>query len=123
MAGRLGCRFPVYSAADSDFNYDYNLAFHRDQLEGGTTVYNYEVQSWRLPDAPGVSVFAKGEHGGVFHTYSTYARGIDTLNNAFQYRELVPKGRNEERLTFSPEEAPFRGYAALNQRLRAADPG
>ena len=84
-----------------EFNYDYSVAFHQDQLEGGASVYNYGGQSWRLPDAPGVSVFAKGDHGSVFHTYSAHARGIDTLNNAFQYLDLVPKGRNEEGLTFS----------------------
>jgi predicted dithiol-disulfide oxidoreductase (DUF899 family) len=50
---------------------------------------------------PGVSVFARGLDGKVFHTYSCYSRGLDTLNNAFQYLDLVPKGRNEDRLEYS----------------------
>jgi predicted dithiol-disulfide oxidoreductase (DUF899 family) len=72
------------------------------------SAYNYRSAcEWRLPDAPGVSVFAKGPDGKVFHTYSCYSRGLDMLNNAFQYLDLVPKGRNEDGLEFSADDNVF----------------
>jgi predicted dithiol-disulfide oxidoreductase (DUF899 family) len=54
-----------------------------------------------MTDREGVSVFYKDAGGTVFHTYSTYARGIDFLNCAYNYIDLVPKGRDEERLRFT----------------------
>jgi predicted dithiol-disulfide oxidoreductase (DUF899 family) len=48
-----------------------------------------------MEDREGISVFARDERGGVFHTYSTYARGIDMMNAAYQFLDLVPKGRDE----------------------------
>jgi predicted dithiol-disulfide oxidoreductase (DUF899 family) len=51
-----------------------------------------------MPDKPGFSVFFKDEKGSIFHTYSTYARGIDPMNVAFQLLDLVPKGRDEKGL-------------------------
>ena len=47
------------------------------------------------PEGPGVSVFLKDEAGRIFHTYSTYARGLDMVNAAYHYLDLVPKGRDE----------------------------
>jgi predicted dithiol-disulfide oxidoreductase (DUF899 family) len=52
-----------------------------------------------MPDKPGFSVFSKDAAGGIFHTYSTYARGLDPMNVAFQLLDLVPKGRDEEGLS------------------------
>jgi predicted dithiol-disulfide oxidoreductase (DUF899 family) len=99
-AKRMGWTFPVLSSASTDFNFDYHVSFTPEQLESGRAEYNYTEYGWRMPDAPGVSVFARGPDGGVFHTYSCYARGLDTLNTAFQYLDLVPKGRNEDGLPF-----------------------
>jgi len=99
-AKRAGWTFPMVSSAETDFNLDYHVWFRPEDIENGTIDYNYGDQH-PLPDAPGVSVFAKGPDGKAFHTYSTYGRGIDTLNEAFQYLDLVPKGRNEEGLDFS----------------------
>jgi predicted dithiol-disulfide oxidoreductase (DUF899 family) len=99
-AKRAGWTFPMVSSAETDFNLDYHVWFRPEDIENGTIDYNYGDQH-PLPDAPGVSVFAKGPDGKAFHTYSTYGRGIDTLNDAFQYLDLVPKGRNEEGLDFS----------------------
>jgi predicted dithiol-disulfide oxidoreductase (DUF899 family) len=101
-AERARWTFPMVSSARSDFNVDYHVSFHSEDIENGTMDYNYGDQFPR-DDAPGVSVFAKGPDGTVFHTYSTYGRGIDTLNDAFQYLDLVPKGRNEDGLNFSLE--------------------
>jgi predicted dithiol-disulfide oxidoreductase (DUF899 family) len=48
-----------------------------------------------MPELPGISVFFKDVEGNVFHTYSCYARGLDMLNTAYHYLDLVPKGRDE----------------------------
>jgi predicted dithiol-disulfide oxidoreductase (DUF899 family) len=98
-ANRARWTFPLVSSADSDFNFDYNVSFRPEDIESKAMNYNYGDQ-FPLPNAPGVSVFAKGSDGTLFHTYSTYGRGIDTLNDAFQYLDLVPKGRNEDGLDY-----------------------
>jgi predicted dithiol-disulfide oxidoreductase (DUF899 family) len=92
---RMGWTFPWLAAGESDFNFDYCVSFTpEEQANGG--VYNYVEQSSLLPDREGVSVFFKDEAGAIFHTYSAYARGIDLLNAAYNYIDLVPKGRDEE---------------------------
>jgi predicted dithiol-disulfide oxidoreductase (DUF899 family) len=101
FAQRMGWTFPLLSSANTDFSFDLGVAFRPEELENGEATYNYGTYEFPLPDAPGVSVFAKTPDGKVFHTYSCYARGLDTLNNAFQYLDLVPKGRNEDGLDFS----------------------
>jgi predicted dithiol-disulfide oxidoreductase (DUF899 family) len=52
-------------------------------------------------EAPGISVFYKDENGAVYHTYSCYARGLDMMNTAYHYLDLVPKGRDEAGLDFT----------------------
>ena len=94
-ARRMGWSFTWVSSAGSDFNYDFDVSFRPEDLESGKAVYNYEPLSLKEQDLPGVSVFAKDGQGAVFHTYSAFARGIDALNAAYQYLDLVPKGRDE----------------------------
>ena len=89
---RMGWSFEWASSGENDFNYDYGVSFVPEDLE--RTVYNYGSLSPRGPDREGMSVFAR-ENGDVFHTYSSYARGIDLLNAAYNYLDLVPKGRDE----------------------------
>lgn len=101
FAQRMGWTFPLLSSANTDFNFDFDVAFRPEELETGEALYNYAPYEWSMPETPGVSVFAKGPDGTVFHTYSCYSRGLDTLNNAFQYLDLVPKGRNEDGLEYS----------------------
>ena len=91
---RLGWSFPWYSSGGSDFNLDFGVSF-RPGSES-EPVYNYGTSSPGLSDREGVSVFATDGAGTVFHTYSAYARGIDLLNTAYNYIDLVPKGRDEE---------------------------
>jgi predicted dithiol-disulfide oxidoreductase (DUF899 family) len=57
--------------------------------------YNFSIQDPLSPEREGVSVFYKDRAGRIFHTYSAYARGIDMLNVAYHYLDLVPKGRDE----------------------------
>jgi predicted dithiol-disulfide oxidoreductase (DUF899 family) len=94
-ARRFGWTFPWVSSAPSDFNYDFHVSFRPEELESRKAVYNYEPIRYLRSDLPGVSVFARDERGDVFHTYSAFARGIDPLNVAYQYLDLVPKGRDE----------------------------
>jgi len=91
---RMGWTFPWYSSADSDFNFDYGVSFTPEQLSAGTVEYNYRLVPWSLSEAPGISVFLK-DGGRIYHTYSTYERGLDMLNVAYHYMDLVPKGRDE----------------------------
>lgn len=95
FAARMGWSFKWVSSANSDFNYDYQASFRAEDLSNGSTVYNYEKYGDSMPDKPGFSVFFKDGAGDMFHTYSTYARGIDPMNVAFQLLDLVPKGRDE----------------------------
>jgi len=92
---RMGWTFPWVSSGDGDFNFDYGVSFTADELAAQKAVYNYTVQRPFASEGPGVSVFYKDAAGQVFHTYSTYARGLDMLNVAYHYLDIVPKGRDE----------------------------
>ncbi len=91
---RMGWSFKWLSSAGTDFNHDYGVSFEPDETDD--RVYNFGTIAPGLADREGMSVFAKGEDGRLFRTYSTYARGIDMLNAAYNYIDLVPKGRDEE---------------------------
>src|SRR5207249_4206950 len=92
---RMDWTFPWYSSAGSDFNFDYRVSFTEAELAAGKVDYNFRAESWSGTEAPGISVFLKDEDGRIYHTYSTYARGLDMLNVAYHYMDLVPKGRDE----------------------------
>ena len=91
---RMGWSFRWVSAGETDFNYDFGVAFSSGQVASRAHVYNYGSEPG-FEDREGISVFARDERGRVFHTYSTYARGIDMMNGAYQFLDLVPKGRDE----------------------------
>jgi predicted dithiol-disulfide oxidoreductase (DUF899 family) len=93
---RMGWGFPWLSSAGSDFNFDYRVSFTEDELAAGKVDYNYRLNPFSMSEAPGASVFLKDGEGRIFHTYSTYARGLDMLNVAYHYMDLVPKGRDED---------------------------
>jgi predicted dithiol-disulfide oxidoreductase (DUF899 family) len=92
---RMGWDFKWFSSYDTDFNYDYHVSFTQEELAKNQAYYNYIAQASPSPELQGVSVFFKDSGGRVFHTYSTYSRGIDMLNAAYNYLDLVPKGRDE----------------------------
>ncbi|HEX7935395.1 MAG TPA: DUF899 domain-containing protein [Paraburkholderia sp.] len=115
---RMGWTFPWASSAGSDFNFDFNISFTEEQQREGTVDYNYQRgrhamdavpapepvaqfaatcgtdASTYARDRPGLSAFAI-EDGVVYHTYSTYARGLDGLWGMYQWLDRAPKGRNE----------------------------
>jgi predicted dithiol-disulfide oxidoreductase (DUF899 family) len=118
---RMGWTFPWASSRDSDFNFDFNVAHTAQMEQDGTAKYNFRP-SGPLPkpapepvalnaascgtdadtylhDLPGMSAFVL-EDGIVYHTYSTYARGLDGLWGMYQWLDRAPKGRNEEGIWF-----------------------
>lgn len=98
---RMGWRFKWVSSAKSDFNSDFHVSYDKDELEKGEVYYNYKMQKFPVEEASGVSVFITNKAGDVFHTYSCYARGLDILIGAYNYLDLVPKGRDEDDLSFT----------------------
>jgi predicted dithiol-disulfide oxidoreductase (DUF899 family) len=98
---RMGWSFPWVSSEGSDFNFDYQASFTPEQLAAGQAYYNYRIQPNTVSDQVGISVFARNERGEMFHTYSCYSRGVDMLNGAYHYLDLVPKGRDEDDLKFT----------------------
>ena len=95
---RMGWDFKWVSSFGSDFNYDYHVSFTPDEMEKREMVYNFRIGTFPSTEAPGISVFYKNQQGDIFHTYSCYARGLDMLNGAYHYMDLVPKGRDEDAL-------------------------
>jgi len=92
---RMGWRFKWLSSHGNDFNFDYHVSFTEEDEKKNEVCYNYTTQEFISDELPGLSVFYKDEHGDVFHTYSTYARGLDILVGAYNFLDLTPKGRNE----------------------------
>jgi predicted dithiol-disulfide oxidoreductase (DUF899 family) len=92
---RMGWDFKWVSSSGTDFNFDYRVSFTADDLEKKDAVYNFKTIRPGMPEREGASVFYMNPEGRVFHTYSTYARGIDMLNTAYHYLDLAPKGRDE----------------------------
>lgn len=98
---RMGWTLPWYSSANSDFNEDYHVTFPQADRDAGDVTYNYRKTHMGMSDMTGISVFAEDHEGAIYHTYSTYSRGVDMLNGAYHILDLTPKGRDEADLTFS----------------------
>jgi len=94
---RMGWDFKWVSSNGSDFNFDYNVSFNSD-VPAESRHYNYVTKGFPEDEGPGVSVFIKNENGEIFHTYSSYARGLDLLIGSYNYMDLTPKGRDEDEL-------------------------
>ena len=97
---RMGWKFHWVSAFGNDFQHDYGVHFTPEEL-AGEVEYNYARTRVGLEELPGLSVFYKDEAGEIFHTYSMYSRGLDSLVGTYQFLDLTPKGRDEDGLAFS----------------------
>lgn len=121
---RMGWTFPWASSSESNFNFDFNVSFTEEQQRDGTIEYNYERGGHAMDmtpppepvaqfaktcgtdaptyarDRPGLSAFVL-EDGVVYHTYTTYARGLDALWGAYQWLDRAPLGRNETGIWWS----------------------
>lgn len=93
---RMGWQFKWVSSFGSDFNYDFGVSFTPQTLAKGEANYNYRNQSEIGDENPGVSVFYKSDSGEVYHTYSTYGRGVEVMMGTYRFLDLTPLGRDEE---------------------------
>jgi len=100
---RMGWRFIWVSSYGSDFNSDFRVSFTKDEMAQGKVNYNYAMQEFPSEEAPGISVFYKDAGGDVFHTYSSYGRGLEQLVGTYMILDMVPKGRDEDKLGFTME--------------------
>ena len=96
---RMGWHFPWVSSNQNDFNFDYHVSFSKDHGSNGKVQYNYAEREFPSEEAPGLSVFCKNAAGEIFHTYSSYARGLDIHLGAYNFLDLTPKGRDEAGLS------------------------
>jgi predicted dithiol-disulfide oxidoreductase (DUF899 family) len=92
---RMGWRFKWVSSFGSDFNHDFHVSFTPEERAKGPVYYNYGLTNFPAEEAPGVSVFYKDDAGTVFHTYSTFGRGVEVMMGTYNMLDLTPKGRDE----------------------------
>lgn len=97
---RMGWKFPWYSSSGSDFNFDHQVSLRKDEVGKDEVYYNYTMQKFPAEERPGASVFYRDDASNIYHTYSTYGRGLDMLVGTYNWIDLTPKGRNEEGLKF-----------------------
>ena len=97
---RMGWSFNWVSSARNDFNFDYHVSFSEEEMARKTVYYNYQLTEFPNDEAPGMSIFAKDAQGNIYHTYSTYGRGVEQFMGTYTILDLVPKGRDEEEAKF-----------------------
>ena len=93
---RMGWKFKWVSSSANDFNFDFHVSFTPAQERSGRLYYNYGTIKMHIDEREGVSAFYKDGKGDIYHTYSSYARGIDLLNTTYNFLDLTAKGRDEE---------------------------
>ena len=92
---RMGWRFPWASSHASDFNHDFGVSFTPEEQATGAIHYNYGWCDFAAEEMPGISVFWRDDADQVFHTYSTYGRGVEVMMGAYRMMDLTTLGRNE----------------------------
>lgn len=97
---RMGWKFNWVSAHGTDFNTDFHVSFSPEDVARGPVVYNFTEQDAPNSELPGISVFARDAAGTVYHTYSTYGRGVELVMTTYRLLDLVPKGRDEAGLDY-----------------------
>jgi predicted dithiol-disulfide oxidoreductase (DUF899 family) len=93
---RMGWRFKWVSSFNTGFNFDFNVSFTLEQRESGKAIYNYAPLDMDIDEREGVSAFYQDKNGDIYHTYSSYARGIDLMNTTYNFLDLTAKGRDED---------------------------
>ena len=96
---RMGWRFNWVSSNANSFNHDFRVSFTPEEIAKGKIDYNFGGSPHRSDELPGVSVFMKDEAGAIFHTYSTYGRGVEVMMGTYRMLDLTPRGRAEEGLS------------------------
>ena len=92
---RMGWKFEWVSSAGNDFNKDFHVSFDAEDRVDGAVYYNYGMTRFPNTEAPGISVFCKDDAGEIFHTYSTFGRGVEVMMGTYHMLDLVPRGRAE----------------------------
>lgn len=100
---RMGWRFSWASSHGSDFNHDFGVSFTPEEQATGTIHYNYARRDVAAGEMPGISVFYRDGTGAVFHTYSTYGRGVEVMMGAYRMMDLKPLGRQEREVPYKME--------------------
>jgi len=93
---RMGWRFKWVSSFKTDFNFDFNVSFTPEQIKRGVLPYNYGRLKMKIDEMQGVSAFYRAKNDDIYHTYSSYARGIDLMNTTYNFLDLTAKGRDEK---------------------------
>jgi predicted dithiol-disulfide oxidoreductase (DUF899 family) len=93
---RMGWNFKWVSSHGSDFNTDLGVSFPPESRAGGEVFYNYRMTAFPKEEAPGISFFYKDDAGQVFHTYSTFGRGVEAMMMTYDMLDMAPLGRGEE---------------------------
>ncbi len=93
---RMGWAVNLVSSHGTGFNQDFHVSFTEEEIERGGVDYNYGKMDFPQTEAPGISVFARDDKGDVYHTYSTFGRGVEVVMTTYDLLDLVPKGRDEE---------------------------
>jgi predicted dithiol-disulfide oxidoreductase (DUF899 family) len=97
---RMGWNINWVSAHGTGFNQDFHVSFSPEDVARGKVLYNFAQQEVPNDELPGISVFAKDAAGAVYHTYSTYGRGVELVMTTYRLLDLVPKGRDEAGLEY-----------------------
>ncbi|WP_050029759.1 thioredoxin family protein [Verrucomicrobium sp. BvORR034] len=119
---RMGWHFNWVSAYESDFNTDFHVSFTPEEQAKGKVYYNYTEQEFPSAEGPGLSVFYKDDAGDIYHTYSTYGRGLDQLLGTYRILDMMPKGRDEDDLPFAMDWVRYHDrYEASQQEFADSD--
>ena len=101
---RMGWDFTWASAHDGDFNLDFAVSFPPASRVDGEVFYNYGMTAFPQEEAPGISFFYKDDAGAVFHTYSTFGRGVEAMmGTTYELLDMAPRGRDEDALAYTME--------------------
>lgn len=100
---RMGWNFRWASSYGSDFNTDFAVSFPPESRVGGEVYYNYHMTAFPKDEAPGISFFYKDDAGEVFHTYSTFGRGVEAMMMTYDMLDMAPRGRAEEHDAYGME--------------------
>lgn len=100
---RMGWDVTWVSSHGTGFNQDFHVSFTEQEIARGGVPYNYGRMDFPQTEAPGISVFARDDAGDVYHTYSTYGRGVEVVMTTYDLLDLVPKGRDEDGLEYGME--------------------
>ncbi|MBN8960787.1 MAG: DUF899 domain-containing protein [Rhizobiales bacterium] len=100
---RMGWQFKWVSSHDNDFNYDFGVSFSPEEVAKGRLPYNYGTWPYAYEEWPGISAFIRNAANEVFHTYSTYGRGVEAMMGTYRMLDLTPQGRDERNVEYKME--------------------